>query len=202
MGGCATLRVTDPPRTADEQFLQSEAIREAVAQLSFADLRDRTIYLKTDLLYQDDTEGFELQPEYERLFMVAELRNRMLIEGVALADVPDDPNRPAQIIVEVRSGAIGVNRQEYVLGVTGQSLPVGSLDAGSIDIPIVLPEFAIIRNLKQRGFAAVSITAYWKDTGELVASSGPFVGRTERTDYWFFGIGPRTSGDIPPVEDE
>ena len=194
--------MTDPPRTADEQFLQSEAIREAVAQLSFADLRDRTIYLKTDLLYQDDTEGFELQPEYERLFMVAELRNRMLIEGVALADVPDDPNRPAQIIVEVRSGAIGVNRQEYVLGVTGQSLPVGSLDAGSIDIPIVLPEFAIIRNLKQRGFAAVSITAYWKDTGELVASSGPFVGRTERTDYWFFGIGPRTSGDIPPVEDD
>ena len=197
--GCATLRVTDPPRTADEQFLQSEAIREAVSQLSFGSLRDRRVYLFTDLLYQDDTEGFELAPEYERLFMVGELRNAMLVEGVALAETPE----AAEIIVEVRSGAIGINRQGYVLGVTGTALPIGSLNVGGdLDVPLILPEFAIVRNLKQKGFAAVSITAYWKDTRELVTSSGPFIGRTERTDYWFFGIGPRTSGDIPTVVDE
>src|SRR5436309_3549241 len=32
--GCATIRVTDPPRSATEQFLESEATRKAIDQLS------------------------------------------------------------------------------------------------------------------------------------------------------------------------
>jgi hypothetical protein len=195
--GCSDLRVTNPPRTADEQFLQSEAIREAVAQLSFAALRDRRVYLDTSLLYRSDVQALDIDPEYERLFLVGELRNRMLIEGVALSEVRED----ADIVVEARTGGIGVNLQSYVLGVTGAPLPVGSVDVGSLEIPIVLPEFAILRNLEQRGYAAVSITAFWRDTGELVSSSGPFFGKTERTDIWFFGIGPSTSGDIFTVEE-
>ena len=190
--GCATLRVSDPPRTADEQFLQSEAAREAIAQLSFAALRDRRVYVDAAYLFDGNF------PSNEQSFLLGELRNRMLIEGVSVANTYGE----ADIVLEVRSGAIGVNRQEYVLGVTGQALPVGSVDAGSVDIPIVLPEFAIVKNLQQRGFVSVSITAYWRETGELVAASGPFVGRTERTDFWFFGIGPRTAGDIPPAEVE
>ena len=39
--GCATIRVTDPPRSATEQFLLSEATRKAVEQLSAEALRDR-----------------------------------------------------------------------------------------------------------------------------------------------------------------
>ena len=44
--------------------------------------------------------------------------------------------------------------------------------------------------------------AYVAKTGELIAASGPFVGRTQREDFWIFGTGPRTLGDIPPVERE
>ena len=190
--GCATLRVSDPPRTADEQFLQSEAIRQAVSQLSFAALRDRRVYVDAAYLFDGNF------PSNEQSFMLGELRNRMLIEGVAVATTYGE----ADIILEVRSGGIGVNREEYVLGVTGQSLPVGSVEAGSLDIPIVLPEFAIVKNLDQRGFAAVSITAYWRTTGELVASSGPFVGRTNRTDFWFFGLKLRANGDIATTHEE
>ena len=40
-GGCATIRVTDPPRTADEEFLLSEAARKCVGQLNVDPLRDR-----------------------------------------------------------------------------------------------------------------------------------------------------------------
>jgi len=46
----------------------------------------------------------------------------------------------------------------------------------------------------------VAYIAYWADSGEVVAASGPFVGRTIRDDYWFFGYGPRTIGNIPPAQ--
>ena len=56
-----------------------------------------------------------------------------------------------------------------------------------------------MKSTKQRGFASVAFVAFWNDTGELIATSGPFIGRTFRDDFWFFGIGPRTVGDIPPT---
>ncbi len=197
--GCATIRVTDPPRSADEQFLQSEAIRQAIAQFSFSSLRDRRVFLSDQYLMTTDNlqvEGIGAVPEYERLFLLGELRNRMLIEGVELASTIDT----SDIVLEVRSGAVGVNRSDFLLGVPGTDVAVGDVEVSGNQIPVILPELAIVKNVKQRGFASVSITAYWRDTGNLVASSGPFVGRTIRTDYWFFGLGPRTSGDIPPVE--
>ena len=40
--GCATVRVTDPARTATEQFLMTEASVRAIEQLSANALRDRT----------------------------------------------------------------------------------------------------------------------------------------------------------------
>lgn len=190
-GGCATIRVTDPPRTADEQFLQSEAVREAVAQLSFAPLRDRRVYVDSSYLFDGNF------PSFEQTFLLGELRNKALIEGVALTDSYAE----ADIILEVRSGALGINRSDFLLGFPGINAQVGRVDVGSYEAPVILPELAIVKNLKQRGYASVSVTAYWRDTGELVASSGPFVGRTIRVDYWFFGIGPQTTGDIPPVEE-
>ncbi len=199
--GCATIRVTDPPRTADEQFLQSQAINEAVEQLSFAALRDRRVYLSDEYLLTDDelqVAGIGAVPEYERLYLLAELRNRMLIEGVELSGSAE----AADIIVEARTGAIGINRSNFLLGIPGTNLPVGEVELGDVQAPLILPELAIVKNIKQRGFASVSITAYWRDTGNLVAASGPFIGRTERIDYYFFGLGPRTTGDIPPVREE
>src|SRR5690349_8544858 len=44
-GGCATIRTTDPPRTATEMFLMSEAATRAVDQLKNDSLRDRKVYL-------------------------------------------------------------------------------------------------------------------------------------------------------------
>src|SRR5438067_1584790 len=69
--GCATIRVTDPTRTATEQFLLSEATRRAVEQLSAEALRDREVYVDTSYLV---TSAY---PTPENLFLVAELRNKL-----------------------------------------------------------------------------------------------------------------------------
>ena len=188
-GSCATIRVTDPPRSATEQFLQSEATRRAVEQLSAEALRDRKIYIDTQYLI---SAAF---PSPENLFLVAELRNRLLVAGVRLVDKREQ----AQVVLEVRSGGIGIDRYEYLLGIPSIYL---TRDVGNngAQVPLATPELAIVKNTKQKGYASCAFVAYWADTGELVASSGPFVGRTLREDWWILGFGPRTVGNVPPAE--
>ena len=41
---------------------------------------------------------------------------------------------------------------------------------------------------------------YLAESGELLASSGPYVGRSNREDYWLFFTGPRATGNVPTVE--
>ncbi len=179
--GCSTLRTTDPARTATEQFLMTEAVNRAIDQLSAVALRDKEVFVSDEFITR-----------YEDRFLMAELRARLLMSGVRLRDKREQ----AKIIVEVRSGGVGIDRLDYLLGIPAIALSSG----GTGDIPLVTPEIAIIKNLKQRGFASVAFVAYWAETGELVASSGPFIGRTLREDYWLFGTGPRTVGNIPTTE--
>jgi hypothetical protein len=99
----------------------------------------------------------------------------------------------------VRSGGIGVDRLENLIGIPASTLSaVGSTGAGGI--PITTPEIALYKNTRQRGFASIAFVAYRADTGEYLTSSGPYIGRTIRDDFWLFGAGPRTVGNIPPTE--
>jgi hypothetical protein len=189
-GGCATLRVTDPPRAADEQFLLTTAASRAVAQLSTEALRDRKVWV--------DSAYFNAP---EQAFVTGELRAKLLLGGVRLVQDRKD----AQIIVEVRSGGVGINRSEFLLGLP--SFPIPGITTGSTSTvtasaasAYVTPELALLKNTKQQGVAGVAFVAYWADTGEVVTSSGPFIGRTIRDDWWILGAGPKTVGNIPPTE--
>lgn len=188
--GCSTVRVTDPPRTATEQFLISGAATQAIAQLSAEALRDRKVFVDPTYLVSTD-----------QAFVLGEVRSRLLQSGVRLVNTRPD----AQVILEVRSGGIGIDRYESLLGVPALVLPSQAATAAgggaaAAASNIITPELAILKNTKQYGFASVAFVAYWADTGDLLASSGPYVGRTRRKDFWFFGFGPRTVGDIPPAD--
>jgi len=198
-GGCATIRVTDPPRTADEEFLLTEATRRSVAQLALDALRDRSIWIETGYAFST-TQPFDRsflrdevrQPSFEELFVIAELRARLLRSGVRLAQ----SRQAAQVILEVRIGAVSNNHEEFLLGIPATAVPG---DVGGT-LTVATPELAIYKKTTQRGFASVAFVAYWADSGELLTLSGPFVGRSYRIDAWFFGIGPATDGDIPPAQ--
>jgi hypothetical protein len=186
LGGCATIRVTDPPRTADEEFLENVATAMAVDQISTSVLRDRKVYVETTYLTAST------QPSDEHQYLLGELRSKLLLSGVRVVSRQQD----AQIIMEVRSQGISNDRIEFLLGLPSTSL--GGIFTGGL--AAVTPELAIVKTTKQYGFASIAYIAYWADSGEVVASSGPFVGRTNRDDFWLFGFGPRTTGNIPPAE--
>ncbi len=186
MSGCSTIRVTDPQRTADEEFLMNVATTEAVSKLSAAPLRDRKVYIDTTYLTAST------QPSDDQQFMVGELRSKLLLSGVRLARTREQ----AEIVMEVRSQGISNNHLEFLIGVPSSS--IGSLFTNGVTA--VTPEIAIVKRTTQLGFSSVAFIAYWADSGEVVASSGPFVGRTHREDWWFFGFGPQTSGDVPTAQ--
>jgi hypothetical protein len=188
--GCATVRTTDPPRTATELFLLSSAVQEAVDQLSADPLRDRLVWMETEYLSDARETSTELS------FLVGELRAKLLQSGVRLVEKRDQ----AEIVLEVRSGGVSVDRLEFLLGIPAAVIPGAT---GSINgVPLATPELALLKSTRQNGFASVAFVAYIAKTGELIAASGPFVGRTKREDFWILGTGPRTVGDIPPVERE
>ncbi|UCG55717.1 MAG: hypothetical protein JSU70_12700 [Phycisphaerales bacterium] len=185
LGGCANVRTTDPARTATEQFLLSEAAIKAVEPLSFEVLHGRRMFV--------DSAYFA---PAEKEFVLAELRARLLRSGVHI--VPD--REQAEVILEVRSGGVGIDRYENLFGIPSLLTPASPADAtGASRATIVVPELALTKNIKQIGFASVACIAYWADTGEVVANFGPSIGRVFREDWWLLGFGPRSTGTIPTV---
>jgi hypothetical protein len=187
--GCSTLRTTDPARTATEQFLLNEASRRSIEQLGAAPLRDRLVYVDDSYIVRGEYTSAEL------LFVIAEIRSRFLESGARMTT----ERSKAEVIVEARVVGVGIDRLESLFGLPSTALPQG-LSGGAENIPLLTPELAIVKRLRQDGFASVAYVAYWRDSGEIVTSSGPFVGRSKREDFWILGFGPRTVGDIPPTK--
>jgi hypothetical protein len=206
VGGCTTIRVVDSPRTADLDFLLSGAAQQAVSQLSTDALRDRVVYVDTQWLMPtvSPSANFQLenelarQPSPEYLFLVGELRAKLLKSGVRLTDKKEK----SQVVLEVRAGALSANHLEFLLGLPASLIPAsftGSATGSNTSVALNTPELSILKSTKQYGWASVAFVAYWQDSGELLAVSGPYVGKTSREDFWLFGTGPRTIGNIPPA---
>ncbi len=201
--GCATIRVTDPPRTASEEFLLTGAAQRAVDQLTVDALRDRLVWIETGYLIST-TQPFDRsflvgevrQPSFEQIFLIAAVRAKLLASGVRLATRREQ----AQIILEIRSGGLSIDRTEFLLGIPATAIPYSSSSTVGA-VAVATPELSILKSTKQHGFASVAYVAYWADTGELLTVSGPFVGRTVREDYWILGTGPRTIGNVPPAQE-
>jgi hypothetical protein len=201
-GGCASIRVTDPPRTADEEFLLTEAATRSVAKLSLDALRGRAVYVISEYAFST-TQPFDQSfltnqvrsPSFENAYLVGELRARLLQVGARLA-----PARElADVLLEVRTGALSVNRVDFLLGVP--ALALGGFASTAVqNLAVATPDLAIYKSTRQDGFASIAVVAYWRNTGEVLVNSGPFVGHTHRYDYFIFGYALQPVGDIPPTQ--
>ncbi|MBI1337765.1 MAG: hypothetical protein GC164_12495 [Phycisphaera sp.] len=182
--GCTKVRQTDPMRTATEIYLFSVASQRAVAQLAADELTNKSVYI-------DNT--FMGHPEYE--YLVACARAKLLELGVKLTEHREE----ADIIVELRTPGVGIDRREFLVGIPG--IPVGDI-ASSAGIPaasVSTPELALVKSDKQWGTAGIAYIAYERETGFVVAKCPVVIGRSYREDWSFFGL-TSTASNIPPSD--
>lgn len=175
-GGCGTRRFTDTPRTASEQLLVAASVDRAVAQLDFFRLFGRKVFVDADLVDRVD-----------KPFLVSSVRRAAWEAGAAVCDSADE----ADYVLELRSGAVGIDRDDYLLGIPAAQLPT---PGGTAPIP----EAPLFKTTNQTGATRLSFVVYERETRELLYTAGPAYGFSGEQTWWLFGAGPNLSGDVRP----
>jgi hypothetical protein len=176
LAGCGGRRVTDTPRTASEQLLVAAAVDRAVTQLDFSFLAGRRVFIDTSLINRTDKE-----------FLIASVRFWAWQRGCIVVPAMGD----AQYVVELNSGSVGLDRNDYILGIPATQLP-GTFGGTS------LPEAAIYKSVRQMGICRLSFAVYRRDNSEFVYSSGPVYGYSDQKSWWLFGAGPSITDNVRP----
>lgn len=174
--GCGTTKWSDTGRTATEQLLLSTAVDRAIDNMDFRPLAEKFVYL--DPQYLDCV---------DKGYVVSTLRQHMLSEGCVL--MPDATS--ADYVVEVRSGGVGTDHHDVLVGVPAISL--GGIAPG---VPSAIPEIPFAKTTAQKGIAKIACFAYNRETGQAIWQSGVFPVVTTAKDSWFLGTGPFQRGTI------
>lgn len=182
LAGCTSSRETSPERTATEQLLISTAADRAAEQVTLALPRGAKVYVDSSNLDREDGR-----------YAVAAMRVRLLELGAGL--VAD--RRLADIVVEVRSGALSTDENKTLVGIPGFDIPVPLGPSG-----LRFPEIALFKRDTRQGVARLAAVGYDARTGELISASEPRFGFAHRTSWAFLILASWTTDDIKPSEEE
>jgi hypothetical protein len=174
--GCGTTKWSDSARTATEQLLISTAVDKAIDNIDFKPLSQKLVYLDPQYLDCVDNK-----------YVVSTLRQHMLSEGCVLMPEAGE----ADYVVEVRSGAVGTDHHDVLVGVPAITVPAG----GMVGIPSI-PEIPFAKTTAQKGVAKIACFAYNRETGQGIWQSGVFPVVSTAKDSWFLGTGPFQRGTI------
>lgn len=178
MAGCGTTKWSDSPRTATEQLLISDSVDRAVSEIDFSTLADRSVYLDTRFIVTT----------LDQNYVISTLRQHMLASGCIIKDKAEE----ADYVVEVRTGSLGTNRNDVMVGVPATNLPsVGLLPTGGS-----IPEIALAKTTSQAAVCKIAVFAYDRVSGRPVWQSGNRKVASRAKDRWLFGTGPFQRGSI------
>lgn len=180
--GCGTTRWTDSARTATEQLLISDAVDQAIAQLDLSALSGQDVYFDPQYLKGTVDENY----------VVSTLRQHLLASGCTLREKRED----AMFVVEARSGAVGTDRNDVMLGVPSVNVP--GFVPGAVALPSSIPEIPLAKNTQQRGVAKIAVFAYNRETGKPVWQSGVAPVTSFAKDSWVLGAGPFRKSSVDP----
>lgn len=181
--GCASVRQTDPPRTATEELLISTAADRAAAQVKFELPKGSRVFVDAQYLDLDNV----VYPKYT----IASIRDQVIRQGLKLAADRKD----ADAILELRSGAQSINDSYDLVGIPNFSIPLPLLGQ------LTIPEIAFFKYHRQSGIAKMAVAVYAPD-GSLLYSSGPQYGGSKQLRWSLLFLIHYTSDDTLPDEME
>jgi hypothetical protein len=162
LAACSTRRETTPPRTATEQLLISAAADRAADRLNIDLPEHSKVFVDSS-----NIEGLDSK------YAIATMRAGLLRRGGAL--VAD--RAAADVIVEIRSGALSMDESKFLLGVPEFQIPVPASGA------ITFPEIALFKKAERKGVAKFAGVGYDAKDGHLLGASDPQFGFSHETRY-------------------
>jgi hypothetical protein len=178
LAGCGTTRVSDTPRTATEQLLISHSIDDTVSKLDFRMLAGKRVYLDPQYLDGVTDKGY----------LISSLRQHLLACGCLL----QEERKQATYVVEARSGSVGTDRNDLLVGVPQMNIPsvVPGMPGGMI------PEIPLAKKTNRRAVAKIAVFAYNRVSGEPVWQSGTVESVSSERNSWLCGAGPFQRGTL------
>ena len=168
LSACASAVQTRPGRTATEQLLVAHATERAASDFKIEAAPGTRVYL--------DPVNFvgEWAP-----YAISALRQRILTSGLALAQ-----NREAaDLVVEVRMGALSIDQMQRVLGVPALTLPTGDRYS-----TFTVPELSLYSQTERSGVAEFSAFAYDPRTGAPAKVIRRVSGQTQMRSHKFLMV--------------
>lgn len=163
LAACTNQRDTTTSRTATEQLLLSAAAERA-AQAVAADVPPG----KKTFVVADTFEAVDSKQA------IGAIRAAILAHGAAL--VAD--RAEAEQIVEIRSGALGIDNSDTIVGMRESELPIPLTQGG-----ITIPKIALFEKVRQLGIAKFALAVYDAKTGLAIETPAPKFGYARKNDY-------------------
>ena len=165
LGGCAVERATSPARTATEELLISSAADRAAEKLAEQIPPGLKVLLGTTSVASID----------ER-YATAAIRDRFMRRGVILVD----DKASADMVIEVRTGALSTDERSFYLGTPPIQLPAVP-GVAATGIPV--PSLSVFKRNQTKATAKFEAIGYDTKTGELVVATKPQYGHSEKVDW-------------------
>jgi hypothetical protein len=177
--GCHVLKITEPSRSVTEQLLLSTATDRAVERVDLSILKDKKVFVDEKYL-----------ESYDKAYVAGTIREYISKNDAFLVD---DKSK-SEIVVEIRSGGLGLDLRESLIGIPDLTLPVPM--AG----PVSSPELALYKTIKADSLAKFVLFAYERETGDFVHSTGSMAGKAKFHHYKILGIINWRITDIPELK--
>jgi len=175
--GCGTFRETFPPRSGVEQLLISSAMDRAVEQLPTGWAEGRAVFV-----------DYANLDAYDSPYLKQRIREVVLADGGSLAPGPEQ----AQVVLEVASGGVSVDKGSWLLGLPQIPLPIPFADE-----TLVLPEAPLFKLSSYAGKAKLLFTALDPATRARFRELPTCYGRSHHRYWWLLFVGPFTTSDLP-----
>ena len=177
--GCHSLRVSEPKRTATEQLLLSTAADRGLQDVVLAPLRGKKVFLEEQYFHS-----------YDQEYILGAIRELISTKGAFLVRKIDE----AEIIVEARSGGLGIDTRTSLFGIPAIPIPIPG--AGTL----ATPEVALYKAELHDSTGKFALLAYDNKTGGYVHSTGPMAGKAYFNHYKVLGFFNWRRTDIPELD--
>jgi len=156
-----------------EQMLISNAVDQSLDKVDFRPLAGHSVFL--DVQYLECT---------DKTYVIAATRDRVLQAGAQLAAKAED----ADVVVEIRSGAVGTDQTESYVGIPEIAVPG--------PFPLAIPQIKLWSRSTQTGTAKLGLVAFEAGSRTVLGHGGDALARSDDTNTYVFGMGPFQSGSV------